>query len=119
MDLKTINVIPKQEVIAYDFSPDAQFLITCAKYQQTPDNFEIWDLNTFLVEGSHEWTSTIKDSIRYVKWSSDSKYMARTSGTQSKIIQIFNSNSSFSEPEATIELEKVSYFDFVPRTEEN
>ena len=45
--------------------------------------------------------------------------MARTSGTQSKIIQIFNSNSSFSEPEATIELEKVSYFDFVPRTEEN
>jgi translation initiation factor 2A len=44
--------------------------------------------------------------------------MARTCSTQAKTIQVYNT-SSFSEPEATIELEKVSYFDFVPRTGEN
>jgi len=93
--------------------------VTCEKYSQTPDNFKVWELDSITLEGSHEWTSTIKDSIRYVKWSSDSKYMARTCSTQSKIIQVFNIIGSFTEPEALIELEKVSYFDFVPRNEEN
>jgi uncharacterized protein with WD repeat len=88
--------------------------VTCEKYTHTPDNLKIWDINTCLLEGSHEWTSSIKDSIKYIKWSKDDQYMARTKATQSKSIQIFNTLISLQDVAEEIELEKISFFDFIP-----
>lgn len=119
MATKTLASIPLRDSIVFDLSPNSQFLYTCEKYSQAPDNFKIWDLEALTLESQHEWQTSIKDSVNYVRWSSDCEYMVRTKTPHSKEIDVFNTLVSTQDQVDKISLDKISNFGFIPRNAEN
>ena len=74
---KEVLHIPKKGVIALDWSPLENFVISCEKYKEGQKNLSVWDAKTGNLVLDFEWKNTAKDGPNSVKFDPEEKYCAR------------------------------------------
>jgi len=69
--------IERRGIIALEWSPRENFVISCEKQKEGLKNLNVWDANTGQLVIDFEWKNTAKEGPRSVKFDSDEKFCAR------------------------------------------
>lgn len=81
-------LIPKQGIVAFEWSPLENFFISCEKFREGSNNLNVWDAATGENVRSLEWKSSAKDGPSSIKFDAEEKFCARQVGQN--IIDIYD-----------------------------